>query len=217
MAWDWIAPIATSVVGLAGMAATSFTAYTQQQNQIKMLRLQRSHDQNDSLRAEKKKTYLKFTTTISEVVSSIRDGQLTFTPDRHDKLSIEAQRDIDAALDELQIVAPQWIVTYARAVVARTFLWVTAVRFDKEASLIAYKNLLLARDELMTAMRSDMREEGPEEAAKQIATYRSAFKDSGLDYEETADRVVDAWSRLNGAADQADKTELDKTSDEEDR
>ncbi|MCO5967918.1 hypothetical protein [Actinoallomurus soli] len=194
MTWDWLAPTTTGVVGLAGLVATSLTAYTQQRNQLKVLSIQRSHNEGDTLRAEKRDAYLKFLQCLNEVTSAIYGNLPDSTSISYGKIVAEAHEKLSSALDELELVAPEWVVRYARILQARALQWLTAMRFDAEAGMSQYERVIVSRTYLMTAIRADMFGYGRDSAEKAIERIKSGYKEEGFGQKDLTDQVVKAWN-----------------------
>jgi hypothetical protein len=189
MAWEWVGPTAASVVGLAGLTATALTAYTQQRNQLKILQLQRSHVESDALRAEKRNVYLKASGAIAETLRMTNTIH-SVPPETRAHAILDAQRNLEMILDEVEIAAPRWVDEYAKTLFIHTSARMKEKISGKDAGRTAYKALSLARNEFMIAAKYDIRGDTEEDARTELAAVRKVFTDSGLEYETMTERLM---------------------------
>lgn len=60
MAWEWLGPVTTAVIGVAGVAGTVWTAYSGRRHQIELTKVQGVINISVSLAAEKRMVYARF-------------------------------------------------------------------------------------------------------------------------------------------------------------
>lgn len=191
MGFDWLAPVATGTVGIAGMAATLFATFAQRRAQADLASLQRSHQQIDVTHSQKKTAYLQLLAAISEAENQLsnarRQGQIK-RKDNIDlgldlyQISMELVTKLSVTLDEVALVAPEWVTYRAMKSRTRTVLWMTSFQLsiiDPELTEKGHKEMLAARMEFLISARADLQGEGKEVAADQIKADQERFLQYG--------------------------------------
>jgi hypothetical protein len=91
MAWDWVSPLVTGLIGVAGIAGTYFGAAVQRRGQLDAITVEQEHARRERYRGEKREAFLRFLEAHDELVSSAKRM----------REAVRSQQDIEAKRAEM--------------------------------------------------------------------------------------------------------------------
>jgi hypothetical protein len=118
VAAEWIAPLATAVVGIAGIAGTAHSTRSQRRTQLELLGAQQARQDRVDLLAQKRAAFVEFLDRYRAVIDSARrlaKADNVEASGRIDSLRElrERQAALDAARNRLWLSSSVYTVYYA--------------------------------------------------------------------------------------------------------
>jgi hypothetical protein len=105
MAWEWLPPVATGVVGVAGIVGSAWTAASARRSQADILRHQFDGESRRQYQADKQALYIKILDELTTVVElSIRRIVLEKKGDATDEELAELRSVVDKHVRQMMVV-----------------------------------------------------------------------------------------------------------------
>ncbi|MFI1193056.1 hypothetical protein ACH4T9_07300 [Micromonospora sp. NPDC020750] len=105
MAWEWLGPVATGVVGIAGIVGSVWTAASARRSQAESLRSQSNAESRQAFRADKQALYTRVLHELTTFVeTSVRRKALTAAKATTDEELDELRSVVDAHSKQMLVV-----------------------------------------------------------------------------------------------------------------